>query len=127
MNVTAIPLLVCHAVFEDPTSHNITLLGMFTRLRGTKFPTPYRDLSVYTLLTGTPAEIGQLNLKCIRESTGDLCAEESRRIQFGMDGKRHVHIRVGEVRFPEPDGYCFRLFFDDRLIAEHSIYVVEAD
>ena len=93
MAVSAVPLLLCHLVYEDPISHNMTLLGMFTRLRATKFPTPYRDVSVYTLLSGDAGETGQLAMRCIAEATDEVCAEEAQRIQIGSEGKRHIHIR----------------------------------
>jgi hypothetical protein len=125
MAIRAVPLLLCHLVYEDPVSHNMTLLGMFTRLRATRFPTPYRDISVYTLLTGDPGELGQLALQCIAQATGQVCAEETQRIQIGGGGKRHIHIRLGEVRFPEPGVYRFVLFFEDEPIAEQTIDVGE--
>lgn len=125
MAVSAVPLLLCHLVYEDPVSHNMTLLGMFTRLRATKFPTPYRDVSVYTLLSGDAGETGQLALRCIAESTKEVCAEETHRVQIGSEGKRHIHIRLGELRFPTPGVYRFELFFEGELIAEQTIQVWE--
>ena len=36
MAIDATPLLLCDHVYEDPVSHNVTLLGIFTTIRATK-------------------------------------------------------------------------------------------
>jgi hypothetical protein len=125
MTVTAVPLLLCHLVYEDPVSHNVTLLGTFTRLRATKFPTPHRDVSVYTLLSGEAGETGLLTLQCLAEATGEIRAEESQRVEIGAGGKRHVHVRLGELCFPAPGVYRFVVLFEHELVAEQSMHVLE--
>ena len=125
MSVTASPLLLCHMVFEDPTSRNVTLLGIFTQLRASKFPTPARDLSAYSLLTGEPYATGDLRLKCEAVTTAIVCYDEWTRCQLTGAGKRQVHVRVGELRFPQPGKYRFALSFDGTTIAEQTIEVLE--
>ena len=69
MAVAATGLLLCNAVYEDPSSHNVTLLGIFTELYSTKFPTPYRSINVYALLTGDIGEFTELTLTGVSETT----------------------------------------------------------
>ncbi len=127
MAINSANLMLCNAVYEDPSSHNVTLLGIFTTLRATRFPTPYRDISVYAILKGLPGESGQLTLSCSSIATGLECAKERQRIQIGASGRRHVHVRLAEFRFPEPGEYVFSLIYDDLLIAEQELLVLEAE
>jgi hypothetical protein len=124
MAISAAALTVCNAVYEDPVSHNVTLLGIFTALRVTVFPTPYRDISVYAILRGSPGETGELILSCTSVASGRECASERQRIQIGELGKRQVHIRLGEVRFPEAGHYLFSLAFEGMVIAEQDLIVI---
>ena len=127
MSISAIPLLLCDLVYEDPVSHNVTLLGIFTTVRATKFPTPYRIMSIYTQLIGDPGEVGELSLQCESVANGQVLAAESYRVQIGSFGKRHVHIRLDELRFPEPGSYCFSLLVENHAIAEQTILVTEGN
>ena len=116
MAIRATPLLICDQVYEDPVSHNVTLLGIFTTLRATRFPTPYRVMSVYTQLVGDTGEFGAVTLRCESTAKRHLLAAETYRVQIGTLGTRHVHIRVDDLRFPEPGHYRFSLQVDDETI-----------
>jgi hypothetical protein len=59
-------------------------------------------------------------------ATGELCAEAKTRQQVGGGGKRQVHIRLGELRFPRPGAYEFALTFDGELVGQQTILVSEA-
>ncbi len=105
---------------------NVTLLGIFTSLRATHFPTPYRSIMVYTLLSGDPGENGQLRLRCVSELTGEVSADESMRVQVGDQGMRQVRFWLDAVRFPESGPYRFTVTFEADVIAELTIHVQEA-
>ena len=124
---TATPLLLCNQVYVDPASQDVTLLGIFTGLQATRFPTPARDFSIYALMVGEPVETGQLVVECREMSPGELCARIGGRVQLGSRGKRQVHIRVGELRFPRPGEYAFALLFDGELVAEQTLMVSRAE
>ncbi len=57
---SAAAFLLCDFVWVDPISNNHTILGVFTRLRARRFPTPLREISGYALLVGDPGEFGEL-------------------------------------------------------------------
>jgi len=125
MAVAATGLLLCNAVYEDPSSHNVTLLGIFTELYSTKFPTPYRNISVYALLTGEVGEFTELTLACVSEMTQATVLSVSQRVQIGRNGKRQVHIRSGAMSFPEPGEYRFSLASDGEVVAVQKVLVLE--
>ncbi len=120
----ATPLILCHLVFEDPTSHNVTLLGVFTQITVSGFPSPAANYSVYALLSGPPHEAGEVVLECRSLTTGELCSEDRSRTQIGASGKRHMHIRLGETRFPHAGDDRFSLSFEGQEIAEQIIPLV---
>jgi hypothetical protein len=127
MAINAANLILCNAVYEDPTSHNITLLGIFTAISSNRFPTPYRLISAYTILKGLPGETGEITLSCTSLATGTECARERQRIQIGEFGKRHLHVRLSEFRFPEPGEYVFSLIFDGATIADQELLVLKVE
>jgi hypothetical protein len=123
---TATPVLLCDLVYEDPVSRNITVLGMFTDLRCSRFPSPSRMFSAYALLDGDPGEIGEATLACVEDATGETRFVERQRVQIGSSGKRHIHIRCGEgFHFPRPGYYRFVLSFEGTAIGEQTIAVRE--
>jgi hypothetical protein len=121
MAIRASNLLLCNYVYEDPLSFNVTLLGIFTSLRATRFPTPYRSMMAYTLLIGDPGQYGELRLQCISETTGEVCHEQSARVQIGVRGQWHVRFWLDEIQFPAPGQYRFLLMFENDEIAELTI------
>jgi hypothetical protein len=127
MAIHATPLLICDHVYEDPVSHNVTLLGIFTSLRATKFPSPFRVMSVYTQLEGDAGEFGDVTLRCESAADGRVIAEETYRVQIGVLGTRHVHIRLDDLRFPQPGPYRFSLVVDHEIIGERTILVTEGN
>ena len=118
-------LLLCNFVYEDPSSHNVTLLGVFTELYSSRFPTPYRSISVYALLTGDVGEFTELTLTSVSESTQKELLRIVQRAQIGRSGKRQVHIRTDEVSFPDPGEYRFSLACDGQVVAVQRILVLE--
>jgi hypothetical protein len=127
MAMSAVSLILCHAVYEDPVSHNVTLLGIFTAMHATAFPTPYRDMSIYAILKGPPGETGEVTLSCTSAAKGTECARERQRVQIGERGKRQIHIRLGELRFPEPGEYLFSLAVDGTVVADLEFFVMERE
>ena len=125
MAVAPTGLLFCDQVYEDPSSHNVTLLGIFTELFSTKFPTPYRDFSIYALISGDVGEFTELTLSCVSESSREELFNVTRRDQIGRNGKRQVHIRIGELSFPEPGEYRFSILSDGEQIAVQKLNVLE--
>lgn len=127
MAIGAASLILCNAVYEDPVSHNLTLLGIFTAVRATRFPTAYKDISVYAILKGQPGEIGEVTLSCTSLADGVELARERQRIQIGDLGKRHLHVRLAEFRFPDPGEYAFTLDCDRATIAVQELPVLKAE
>ena len=124
MAVTATSVLICYQVYVDPVSFNVTLFGIFTSLRATRFPTPAREYSVYALLQGEPGERGDLRLQCIDEATGAVLADHVQRVEMGSLGKRHVHAPLSEFRFPHLGAYRLTLTFNEEEIASQTVDVL---
>jgi hypothetical protein len=123
---SAAALLLCDLVYSDHRTGNITLLGIFTAIRPSRFPSPTRAISAYALLEGTPAEPGELVLECVEEQTGQSQFRDSQRTQIGLNGKLHIHMRFGEAfSFPRPGRYLFTLTFNGELVAEQTIILQE--
>src|SRR5437660_9129399 len=104
---SAAAFLLCDFVWVDSISNNHTLLGVFTRLRASKFPTPFREISAFALLVGEPGEFGELALVCCVEDTGQVVYETGSRLAIGPEGKTQVHIGLGKFSFPQEGRYRF--------------------
>jgi hypothetical protein len=121
----AATLLFCDHVYVDPGSGKPTLFGVFTELRPTKYPTPFRNFSVFAMLRGEPGENGTLSLECITATTEEVILESSKNLIFGRSEAIPFVFQIGEFRFPQAGWYRFRLEFDQESIAENLLYLHE--
>lgn len=122
----AAELLFCDQVYVDPGTGKVTLLGIFTQLRPTQFPSPFRDFVIFAMLRGDPGDSGLLRLTCMDAATEEILSQEETNQAFGI-GRLTIPFvfRMGEFRFPRASWYLFRLEFAGENIAENMLYVLE--
>jgi hypothetical protein len=121
----AAQLLFCDQVFVDPSSGKATLLGIFTELRPTRFPSPFRQFAVFTMLRGEPGENGTLRCVCVSASNGKILLQFEKNLIFGLQKAIPFVLQVGEFRFPEAGSYLFELYFSGAKIATNELLLHE--
>jgi hypothetical protein len=121
----AAALFFCDHVFVDPGSGKASLLGIFTEMRPTRYPSPFRNFAVFTMLRGEPGENGDLALRCVCVSTEEVILEQRRNLIFNEFKAIPFILQIGEFRFPQAGWYRFELEFADESIAENELYLNE--
>jgi hypothetical protein len=125
MGIRAAGLLFCDRLHRITETGNLTLAGIFTRLRVTNFPSPEQHLVLYALLVGDPGEQADAELVCVEGSTGNALLKAKQSVQMGDEGKRSVAVFFEGFRYPRPGDYRFTLTCNGQVIAEQTLAVVE--
>ena len=120
----ALAMIVCDAIWIDPSHKKPTILGVFSELGAPTFPAAHPLLSVFIDLTDGKGLVRlKLQLVDVDEKNEPLFQIESDlefpdpiailNIQFGM----------GNVVFPEPGEYRLQLLGNQHLIIERRVLV----
>lgn len=125
MAIRAGGLLFCDRLHRITETGNLTLAGLFTRLRVTTFPSPEQHIVLYALLVGDPGERGDAELVCMEAATGNRLLSAQQSVQLGEEGKRSVAVFFEGFRYPRPGDYRFTLMCNGQIIAEQILPVLE--
>jgi hypothetical protein len=125
MAIGATGLLFCDRLHRITETGNLTLAGIFTRLRVTAFPSPEQHIVLYALLVGDPGEKGEAELVCVERTTGSRLLSAKQSVEMGDEGKRSVAVFFEGFRYPRPGDYRFTLTCDGNLISEQTLAVLE--
>jgi hypothetical protein len=125
MAIRAAGLLFCDRLHRMTETGNLTLAGIFTRLRVTTFPSPDQHIVLCALLVCDPGEQGQAELVCVEEATGNQLLSAEQSVQMGEEGKRSVAVFFEGFRYPRPGKYRFALSCNGEVIAEQTLNVLE--
>ncbi len=121
--VSALSLLLCDHVYQDPVSRKLTLLGVANTIRAARFPTPAREFTVWVLLAGDPGESGVLNFAISEEESGSVCLEDQVPFHFSDRPTLPVRAVLSEFSFPKAARYRFTFSLGRQSIAERVIPV----
>lgn len=127
MAISAGGLILCHGAYAHRTGPYLSLFEIFEALRATRFPTAYFDFFAFARLVGDPLQTGEVQLRHIFSTTGEMRIVESSRVQLRRSGTLASATHVAEFRFTEPGMHIFQLTFDDEVIAEQSLLVMEKE
>jgi hypothetical protein len=116
-------LHVCELVIEDAHTHNLTLVSMFTDRICERFPSDPVSFSVFCPLTDGNGR-GTMMVEVSRFWTTRHAVRRRYPIEFPRrQSLVNVHIRLNNVRFPEPGLYNVSVAIDGELVAQKSINV----
>ncbi len=121
-------MIVCDAIWRDPTSGKRFLLGCFTVLHARGFPVQHPVMAVHVVLTNGHGTI---------EVTARLIDEDETRppiwgTKHSVDfpdprGTVELDFVLGPVIFPAAGAYRFQLFAGDEFLMERRIFVRQPD
>ena len=116
-------LVMCEQFKVDPTTHRVSLDGLFSSLRFRVFPSRPISVTAYAALFDGRGE-GEMRLTCTRLETEEELFYHSRWCSFSMHGMMvHFTMTIRKLRFPAPGRYAFTLSFDGNLLTTSFIDV----
>jgi hypothetical protein len=116
-------LTLCEQIVTDATTHNLTLVNTFTRLRCSTFPSPPQRFVVCAALTDGQGD-GTMSLAVSRLDTLEIIDRRHWQIRF-TDPLRVVRliVRLRNLSLPVPGGYQLSLSADGEWLAQTVLRV----
>jgi hypothetical protein len=98
------------------------IFRVMTQFRASIEPTPPISFSIFSLLTGNAQEQGVVGLKCVwLDDPNREFIQTFGKVSIGAEGKKQLHLRLEDVRFPGFGIYEFQLQIDNEVVARLSI------
>ncbi len=120
-------MVMCDAVWRDPSTGKFTILGTFTSIGGHEFPLVVPQITVYLSLTDARGKV-PIKLKLIDAADEDetAVAEVDLEVEFPdpivvMD----VVAGLGGISIPKPGEYRLQLYGLNEFVIERRILVIE--
>jgi hypothetical protein len=116
-------LTLCQQVVTDPTTHNVTLVNVFTRLRCPRFPSPPQPFVVWTTLTDGLGD-ATISLVVTRLDTLEEITLRRWQMQFS-DPLRVIRLtlRIPAFSFAVAGEYQFSLLADGEWVGQTLLHV----
>jgi len=119
-------MVVCDAIWRDPTTGKYTLLGIFSTIQARDFPAKHGGLALFVALTDGHGETS-IRLRLIdAEENRDALFDESKVVDFADPRAiREIAFDAHDLTFEEPGEYRFQLFGGDELLMARRILVAD--
>jgi hypothetical protein len=117
-------MVVCDAIWQDPTTGKKTILGTFSSLGAPNFPVLHPVLGVYVVLAdGRGVVPVVLRLVDVDDETEPL-AELTQEVDF-KNPRVNVELcfQIGNLVFPHEGEYRFQLYAASEFLLERRILV----
>jgi hypothetical protein len=122
----ALGLVVCDAIWRDPTTGKRTILGCFSAIQALSFPAKHPMFSVYAALTSGHGEV-PISLRLVDvDEAGPPLVELKAKAKF--EDPRvilEVDFVLMNTVFPGPGEYRLQLRSGETLLMERRIAVLE--
>jgi hypothetical protein len=121
-------MIFCDGVILEQGTGKVTLVGTFSGLAATTFPSPPKDLHVYIQLTSFHGDV-TVRLACMRVDVAEPeeIAATTHAVHFrGKLIVEQLHFVWSQFQFPTPGEYAVQLWCQDQCLAERRLTVISA-
>jgi hypothetical protein len=118
-------MLFCDGVIVEQGTGKITLVGTYSGISASKFPSPPRDLHIFVQLTSFHGD-ATVRLVCVRIDMAEPeeIASTSHLVHFrGKLVVEQLHFAWNQFRLPSPGVYAVQLWCQNQCIAERRLTV----
>ena len=116
-------LFLCDQVVFEQRTNKPTLVGVFTGVACSAFPSVPQNLDVFASLTNGHGDV-VLDLQVIRLATDEQINGQSIEVTFPDPlTVFNLRFRFRQLSFPEPGDYLFQLSCDGDVICHRRIHV----
>ena len=121
-------MVVCDAIWVDPTGGKTSLLGLFSQFGAGTFPTTYPLICVHVCMTGAHGRI-PLELRLVdADDENDPLVQVPEEVDFPNRGSMiEWDVEMENVEFPSPGDYCLQLYAGAEFVLERRITVYQAE
>jgi hypothetical protein len=123
----ALGLTLCEKVIVEDGTKSVSLIGIFSKVRGRTFPLALPPVWVAATLTGSQGE-GELSLSVTNLQTDEEQHLLTERIVFpDRFAEIQKYLRLNTFVFPEPGEYMITLMVDDDWVAQRRVIIRELE
>lgn len=126
-NLAPYPLamVICDGIWTDPYTGKMTLLGIFSEVRGSSFPLVHPVLAIYVALTDGHGSVPVTIRLVDSDEERDPIFSEDQTIEF-KDPRMIVEfgLQFTGVQFSHPGEYRLQLFANNEFVIERRIVVL---
>jgi hypothetical protein len=123
----AIGLTLCDYALVEEGTKKVSLVGIFSGIRTTGFPSAPRTICVFAAFTDGLGE-AIMDLSISRLETDEELYTNQQPVHFPDRFQEvRVRFRVHEFSFPAPGAYLFSLLADGEMVAQRrvTVYAIE--
>ena len=117
-------MVICDAIWQDPSTGKATLLGLFSEIGARAFPTMHPMLAVHIALTDGQGTMSiKLQLVDVDEELEPLFVVEG---QFDFPDPRaiiNMNVQMRSISFPTAGEYRLQLFARGEFLLERRLIV----
>jgi hypothetical protein len=124
---TTLGLLVCDQFLSDRDTHKPILVGVFSRMRFSEFPSTTRPFDVHAAITNGHGRVA-LDIVITRLATEEQIAALS--LEYGFSDPLVIinfRCRFRMVSFPAPGVYLIEVLADGNAIGHTRLEVLEME
>ncbi len=124
-NPTLLAIIVCDAIYRDPTTQKCSLLGLFNSISARQFPCTHERLNIYISLTdGRGKAKGEIRL--VHQHTNKTVFQLQGEIVFPDPlSTTELAFEINRLPLPEPGPYTFDFYCNEALVGSRP-FVVKA-
>jgi hypothetical protein len=118
-------LLFCDGVILEQGTGKTTLVGTYSGVAASTFPSPPKDLHVYVQLTSFVGEV-EVRLVCAQVNLPEPEEVYATRHAVRFRGKllvEQLHLVWNQFQFPRPGEYGFQLWCQGQCLVERRLLV----
>jgi len=119
-------LLICDQIITDRISGKVSLIGMFSKVHGRRFPAAHPTMSVFVALTDGHGKT-ELTIRIVDANDARPPIVEGKGYVDFKDPRAiaHLALQFNGLRFPEAGAYRVQLWAEDELLREARLELIQ--
>jgi len=118
-------LLVCDQIITDRLTGKVSLIGMFSKVHGRRFPAAHPSMSVFVALTDGHGKT-ELTIRIVDANESRPAIVEGKGFVDFKDPRAiaHLALQFNGLRFPESGEYRVQLWSEQELLREARLELI---
>lgn len=119
-------LLVCDQIITDRITGKVSLIGMFSKVHGRRFPAAHPTMSVFVAMTDGHGRT-ELTIRIVDANEARPPIVEGRGAVDFKDPRAiaHLALQFNGLRFPEAGPYRVQLWAEQELLREARLDLIQ--
>ena len=119
-------MVICDAIWRDPSNGKHTILGTFRNINSRAFPCRHQIMSIYLEMTDGRGKMDfRLQIVDVDEEREPIAVIENEMVSPDPNAIIEMGIQINNLVFPEPGEYRVQVFSNDTFLIEQKVTVTK--